>query len=62
MYKNTTFLQIQLQVSIVSFICNLPVNKTKNQNFLLNITITVLWTLNYYFCANSCPAFYASLY
>ena len=34
MYKNITFLQIQLQVSIVSFICNLRVNKTKKKNFV----------------------------
>ena len=49
MYKNITFLQRQLQVSIVSFICNLRVNKTKKKKKkkLLNITITVLWTLNY---------------
>ena len=35
MYKNVTFLQIQLKLSIVSFICNLPVNKNQKKQFFV---------------------------
>ena len=49
MYKNKTFLQIKLQLSIISFICNLLVNKTKkhvlvkyNYNCLMDFKLLVL--------------------